>query len=553
MKRPRRCTTTSSACRRTGWSSSSRSTGCAGSPRASTARWRARSGSRRTSSAGSGRRARARRCSASGSCSTCREEMGRDLAALAAGAPSLPSFGIAGDITLAPEDGAAFVGRAPARVRRGARALRRRRGPRLPARARLLPQELSGEALRRDLEVALGDEVGDLGPVDVVAVEPERDPAARAEVGRQVEAAAGVGVDQRLRLAPGRLARDADDPVAVVVVEEVGERALADAELRVRRVVDALGLGQFGADRGQLGQPRSIEPLLEPRDVVAGAFELGWASASTRWAASASARASSAACLASSSRSSASATAWAAASASSPRPSPRARGRAATSARRATAPRVPCAPRARARCSRSARSAASRSRASRPCVPPASSLGRPLLRGAASSRARLRGGWLLAGLERERPRAAGLRLARPGGPRPARRGVASSPAAACSVVRRRSAIARESGLPAGLVARSPRPSRRRRRRARRASRRAGPPAAVRRRPRPPAPRAAPRPRRAAPRSARAARARPGSRSRRPGVGFGSFATRAAVSRSPALRISLAAASRAGVNSSSGSP
>ena len=37
------------------------------------------------------------------------EEMGRDLAKLAAGAPSLPSFGIAGDITLAPEDGAAFV------------------------------------------------------------------------------------------------------------------------------------------------------------------------------------------------------------------------------------------------------------------------------------------------------------------------------------------------------------------------------------------------------------------------------------------------------------
>jgi DNA-binding transcriptional ArsR family regulator len=37
------------------------------------------------------------------------EEMGRDLAGLAASAPSLPSFGIAGDIMLAPEDGAAFV------------------------------------------------------------------------------------------------------------------------------------------------------------------------------------------------------------------------------------------------------------------------------------------------------------------------------------------------------------------------------------------------------------------------------------------------------------
>jgi hypothetical protein len=37
------------------------------------------------------------------------ENMQRDLALLAAGPPTLPSFGIAGDIRLAPEDGAAFV------------------------------------------------------------------------------------------------------------------------------------------------------------------------------------------------------------------------------------------------------------------------------------------------------------------------------------------------------------------------------------------------------------------------------------------------------------
>ncbi len=37
------------------------------------------------------------------------ESMQRDLALLAAGPPTLPSFGIAGDIRLAPEDGAAFV------------------------------------------------------------------------------------------------------------------------------------------------------------------------------------------------------------------------------------------------------------------------------------------------------------------------------------------------------------------------------------------------------------------------------------------------------------
>ena len=37
------------------------------------------------------------------------EDMQRDLAQLAAGPPTLPSFGIAGDIRLSPEDGAAFV------------------------------------------------------------------------------------------------------------------------------------------------------------------------------------------------------------------------------------------------------------------------------------------------------------------------------------------------------------------------------------------------------------------------------------------------------------
>ena len=37
------------------------------------------------------------------------EELAADLARLASGAASLPSFGIAGDISLAPEDGAAFV------------------------------------------------------------------------------------------------------------------------------------------------------------------------------------------------------------------------------------------------------------------------------------------------------------------------------------------------------------------------------------------------------------------------------------------------------------
>src|SRR5215213_8010819 len=38
------------------------------------------------------------------------EELARDLANLAVGPITLPSFGIAGDVSLSPEDGAAFVG-----------------------------------------------------------------------------------------------------------------------------------------------------------------------------------------------------------------------------------------------------------------------------------------------------------------------------------------------------------------------------------------------------------------------------------------------------------
>ena len=67
------------------------------------------------------------------------EEMARDLSALAAGPPALPSFGIAGDIHALAGGRRGVRGRAPARVRRGARALRRRRGPRVPPDPRLLP------------------------------------------------------------------------------------------------------------------------------------------------------------------------------------------------------------------------------------------------------------------------------------------------------------------------------------------------------------------------------------------------------------------------------
>ena len=85
------------------------STGCAGSPRASTARWLTRSGSRPRSPAGSGSHAPERRCSGSASCSTSPRTCSATSPSWPPAPPTLPSFGIAGDIRLAPEDGAAFV------------------------------------------------------------------------------------------------------------------------------------------------------------------------------------------------------------------------------------------------------------------------------------------------------------------------------------------------------------------------------------------------------------------------------------------------------------
>ena len=76
------------------------------------------------------------------------ENLQRDLAALAAGPPSLPSFGIAGDIRLAPEDGAAFV----AELQRAFGEVLTRygggEGHALPARARLLPERAARRTAR---------------------------------------------------------------------------------------------------------------------------------------------------------------------------------------------------------------------------------------------------------------------------------------------------------------------------------------------------------------------------------------------------------------------
>ena len=97
--------------------------------------------------------------------------------------------------------------------------------------------------------MSLLDARGD-GPPVRVEIEPRADRAARAEVGRDEEAA-WVGADDHRLRAQRRLAPDRDAPVAMVVVREHDERLAADLEAR-RAVVDAFGrLGQREADRAE--------------------------------------------------------------------------------------------------------------------------------------------------------------------------------------------------------------------------------------------------------------------------------------------------------------
>jgi hypothetical protein len=70
--------------------------------------------------------------------------------------------------------------------------------------------------------------------------------------------AAGLGLDERVGRALRRLGVEPDAAVAVMVVEEVRERAPTDAELRVAAVALALRLGQRGADRPQAGEARVL-------------------------------------------------------------------------------------------------------------------------------------------------------------------------------------------------------------------------------------------------------------------------------------------------------
>lgn len=115
-----------------------------------------------------------------------------------------------------------------------------------------MPQQ-RGEPLGGDQAVAVGNELGNLVPVDHVQVQAEADPALRTEIRGPVETIR-LGGDHRLGSTRGGLAAEADDAVAVVVDEVVDEGLVADEEAGVLAPVLTRRLGEAEADVGEANE-----------------------------------------------------------------------------------------------------------------------------------------------------------------------------------------------------------------------------------------------------------------------------------------------------------
>lgn len=115
-----------------------------------------------------------------------------------------------------------------------------------------MPQQ-RGEPLGGDQAVAVGNELGNLVPVDHVQVQAEADPALRTEIGGSGEAGP-LGGDHRLGGTRAGLAAEADDAVAVVADEVVDEGLVADEIAGVLAPVLTRRLGEGEADLGEANE-----------------------------------------------------------------------------------------------------------------------------------------------------------------------------------------------------------------------------------------------------------------------------------------------------------
>jgi hypothetical protein len=112
-----------------------------------------------------------------------------------------------------------------------------------------------GELWWSEEVVAGEDEVGDFTPIYFAEIEAERDPTLVREISRRVELF-GIGADQRLVIAGENFAGEADDAIAVMIIEEVGESFFADDETCVRAVKPASGFGKGESDFADANEAR---------------------------------------------------------------------------------------------------------------------------------------------------------------------------------------------------------------------------------------------------------------------------------------------------------
>ena len=98
--------------------------------------------------------------------------------------------------------------------------------------------------------VASQEKIADLGPVDFGQIETECDPAARADVGREI-VAFRLGFGEGSVIAGEDFAGDGDNAVAMMVVKKISEDFFADRKSGVGIFEFARGFGKSEREFGQ--------------------------------------------------------------------------------------------------------------------------------------------------------------------------------------------------------------------------------------------------------------------------------------------------------------
>lgn len=135
----------------------------------------------------------------------------------------------------------------------------------------------SDERLGRGQPVAAGDQFFGFLPIDRAHIQPQRDPAARSDISRQIKPFR-LRADQLGVVAGQNLAGHRDNSIAVMVVQEVRKNTFSRTESRMVAAVPAFGFGQRQADFRETREVRmfrrhinmKLRPLDSSRTVKIG-------------------------------------------------------------------------------------------------------------------------------------------------------------------------------------------------------------------------------------------------------------------------------------------